>query len=245
MRDQYSSAMPDSIPAVGPLVPGWAPRPRLPLQSMDGRYARLEPLDPARHGPVIHEANLRNASGSMWSYMPYGPFATLADWLAWAEPMAASADPLFFAIVDRATGLAAGVAAYLSIVPEHGSIEVGHIAYSPLLQRTPAATEAMFLMMRAAFELGYRRYEWKCDSLNGPSRAAAARLGLSYEGVFRQHRVVKGHNRDSAWFAAVDGEWPRLRAAFEQWLDPTNFDADGHQRVRLADLTAPILVARA
>ena len=161
---------------------------------MDGRFVRLEPLDPAHHGPAIHEATLLDASGSMWAYMPYGPFATLADRIAWAEPMARSVDPLFFTIVDRATGLAAGVAAYLAIVPEHGSIEVGHIAYSPRLQRTPAATEAMFLMMRTAFESGYRRYEWKCDALNAPSRAAAARLGLSYEGIFRQHPGVKGHN---------------------------------------------------
>ena len=211
---------------------------------MDGRFVRLEPLDPAHHGPAIHEANLLDASGSMWAYMPYGPFAPLADWIAWAEPMARSVDPLFFTIVDRATGLAAGVAAYLAIVPEHGSIEVGHIAYSPRLQRTPAATEAMFLMMRTAFESGYRRYEWKCDALNAPSRAAAVRLGLSYEGIFRQHRVVKGHNRDSAWFAAIDTQWPALKAAFEQWLDPANFDADGHQRARLSDLTAPVLVTR-
>ena len=211
---------------------------------MEGRYARLEPLDPARHGPTIHAANLSDASGSMWAYLPYGPFATLADWTAWAEPMARSEDPLFFAIIDRATGSAVGVAAYLAIVPEHGSIEVGHIAYSPRLQRTPAATDAMYLMMRAAFEAGYRRYEWKADALNDPSRAAAARLGLSYEGVFRQHRVVKGHNRDSIWFAATDTEWPALRAAFERWLDPANFDASGRQLARLSDLTAPVLVAR-
>lgn len=233
-----------TIGPIGPAVPGWSPRPRPPREAMEGRYARLEPLDPARHGPAIHEANLRDAAGSMWTYLPYGPFASLAAWTAWAEPMAASADPLCFAVIDRATGLAGGVATYLAIVPEHGSIEVGHIALSPRLQRTPASTDAMFLMMSTAFDLGYRRYEWKCDSLNGPSRSAAARLGLGYEGVFRQHRVVKGHNRDSAWFAAVDGEWPRLRAAFEQWLDPGNFDAQGRQRVRLSDLTAPILAAR-
>jgi RimJ/RimL family protein N-acetyltransferase len=137
-----------------------------------------------------------------------------------------------------------GVASYLAIEPAHGTIEVGHIAYSPLLQRTPAATDAMYLMMRAAFELGYRRYEWKCDALNGPSRAAAQRLGLSFEGVFRQHRVVKDHNRDSAWYAAIDREWPRLRDAFERWLEPANFDPSGRQRERLSDLTAPVLVAR-
>ncbi len=230
---------------VGPLVPGWSPRPRPPREPMEGRYARLEPLDPVRHGPAIHAANLEDPTGSMWAYLPYGPFAALADWTAWATPMALSPDPQFFTIIDRASGRAGGVASYLAIVPEHGSIEVGHIAYAPRLQRTPAATDAMYLMMRTAFELGYRRYEWKADALNGPSRDAAARLGLSYEGVFRQHRVVKGRNRDSIWFAAVDSEWPALRAAFERWLDPGNFDAQGRQRERLSDLTAPILRARA
>ena len=240
----YASAMTHARPPIGAPVPGWSARSRPPREPMDGRLVCLEPLDPARHGPALHEANLLDADGSNWTYMPYGPFATLADWTAWATPMATSADPRFFTIVDRASGLAVGVAAYLAIVPEMGTIEVGHIAYSPRLQRTPGATEAMYLMMRTAFELGYRRYEWKCDSLNGPSRAAAQRLGLSFEGIFRQHRVVKGHNRDSAWFAAIDSEWPALKAAFERWLDPANFDTAGHQRERLSDLTAPILVAR-
>ena len=203
-------------PVIGAPLPGWSSRPRPPRQAIEGRYVRLEPLDPARHGPAIHAANLLDAAGINWTYLPYGPFATLAEWTAWAEPMAASADPCFYAIVDRATGLAAGVAAYLAIVPEHGSIEVGHIAYSPLLQRTPAATDAMYLMMRTAFEAGYRRYEWKCDSLNAPSRSAAARLCLSYEGIVRQHRAVKGHNRYSAWFTAVDTEWPALHSSFER-----------------------------
>ncbi|MFN8624209.1 MAG: GNAT family protein [Chloroflexota bacterium] len=228
---------------IGAPVPGWSPRPRPPRAPVEGRYARLEPLDPAAHGAAIHAANAVDPGG-MWRYMPYGPFVTPADWTHWAEPMATSADPQFFAIVERATGQAAGVAAYLAIVPEQGTIEVGHIALAPRLQRTPAATEAMFLMMRTVFELGYRRYEWKCDSLNAPSRAAAQRLGFSYEGIFRQHRVVKGHNRDTAWYAMTDTDWPALRAAFERWLDPDNFDGTGHQRERLSDLTAPILVAR-
>jgi RimJ/RimL family protein N-acetyltransferase len=235
----------EPVRAIGPSVPGWSARPRPPRAPIEGRYARLEPLDPARHGAAIHTANLEDPDGAMWTYLPYGPFATFAEWTTWAEPMAASPDPLFFTIIDRATGLPSGVAAYLAIVPEHGSIEVGHIAYAPRLQRTPAATDAMFLMMRTAFELGYRRYEWKADSLNGPSRAAAARLGLSYEGIFRQHRVVKGHNRDSIWFAATNAEWPALREAFARWLDPSNFDASGRQRERLSDLTAPVLRARA
>jgi RimJ/RimL family protein N-acetyltransferase len=193
---------------------------------------------------VLHAANRRDPDGAMWTYLPYGPFPTLADWTAWAEQAAGGEDPLFLAVIDRASGLATGVAAFLAIVPEHGTIEVGHIAFSPELQRTRAATDAMYLMMRHAFELGYRRYEWKCDARNAPSRAAAARLGLSFEGVFRQHRVVKGHNRDTAWFAAIDAEWSALRDAFERWLDPANFDDLGRQRVRLSALTAPLLVAQ-
>ena len=139
--------------------------------------------------------------------------------------------------LDRATDRAIGVAAYLRIAPEAGSIEVGHINFSPLLQRTPAATDAMYLMMRQAFELGYRRYEWKCDALNGPSRAAAERLGLTFEGIFRQEVVYKGRNRDSAWYAAIDREWPALKAAFETWLSPENFGPDRQQRQRLSVLT--------
>jgi RimJ/RimL family protein N-acetyltransferase len=153
-------------------------------------------------------------------------------------------DPQFHAIVDRATGQAVGVASYLRIDPAAGSIEVGHINYSPLLQRTVAATETMYLMMRRAFELGYRRYEWKCNALNAPSRGAAQRLGFSYEGVFRQARVDKGRNRDTAWYAMIDTEWPALDQAFRRWLDPANFDEQGRQRTSLSELTAPVLVAR-
>ncbi len=142
------------------------------------------------------------------------------------------------------TNKAIGVASYLRIDPASGSIEVGHINYSPMLQRTPAATEAMYLMMQRVFELGYRRYEWKCDALNARSRAAAQRYGFSFEGVFRQATVYKGRNRDTAWYAAIDQEWPALQAAFLQWLDPANFDQDGRQRVRLADLTSPVLKQR-
>jgi RimJ/RimL family protein N-acetyltransferase len=150
-------------------------------------------------------------------------------------------DPLFFAVIDKADGKAVGVASYLRINPAAGSIEVGGIRYSPRLQRSPAATEAMYLMMQAAFEIGYRRYEWKCDALNAASRAAAQRLGLSFEGVFRQALVYKGRNRDTAWYAAIDRDWPALREAFLAWLAPGNFDGAGRQRTRLTDLTRPIL----
>jgi len=150
-----------------------------------------------------------------------------------------------FAVVDPITDDAIGVAGYLRITPASGSIEVGHLNFSPRLQRTRAATEAMYLMMAHAFELGYRRYEWKCNALNLPSRAAALRLGLSFEGIFRQATVVKGRNRDTAWYAAIDSEWPALRAAFLQWLDPANFDEQGQQRISLSALTFPILKSQA
>jgi RimJ/RimL family protein N-acetyltransferase len=153
-------------------------------------------------------------------------------------------DPRFHAIVDQATGRAVGVASYLRIDTANGVIEVGHINYSPPLQRTPAATEAMWLMMRNVFDLGYRRYEWKCNALNAPSRAAAQRLGFSFEGLFRQAAVVKGHNRDTAWYALTDGDWPAVDQAFQHWMSADNFDADGQQRVSLAALTAPLLAAR-
>jgi RimJ/RimL family protein N-acetyltransferase len=177
----------------------------------------------------------------MWTYLAYGPFDTLDTYRSWVERMAASDDPLFFAVVDTASGRAAGVASYLRIDPPNGAIEVGHIAYSPALQRTRASTEAMYLMMRRAFTLGYRRYEWKCDALNASSRAAAERLGFSFEGIFRQATVYKGRNRDTAWYAAIDRDWPRLERVFTRWLEPENFDDDGRQRARLEDLRAEAL----
>jgi RimJ/RimL family protein N-acetyltransferase len=226
---------------IGEPLPGWAPPPRPPREPMAGRHCRVEPLDPARHGPELFAANGADADGRMWSYLAYGPFATLDEYMAWLQPAASGDDPLFHAVVDLRTGRAAGVASYLRIDPPAGSIEVGHLAFAPALQRTPAATEAMYLMMERAFALGYRRYEWKCNALNQPSRAAALRLGLSFEGLFRQATVVKGRNRDTAWYAAIDREWPALRQAFAQWLDPANFDADGRQRVSLSALTRPLL----
>ena len=213
---------------------------------MVGRTCRVEPLDPARHGAQLHAANRLDADGRNWTYLPYGPFATEDDYLGWLNGVAAASDPMFHTIVDLASGEAVGVASYLRIDPAAGSIEVGHINYSPKLQRTVAATEAMYLMMQRAFDLGYRRYEWKCHALNAPSRAAAQRFGFSYEGIFRQARVDKGRNRDTAWYAAIDREWPALDAAFRRWLDPANFDEKGRQRQRtpLSALTSPILVAR-
>jgi RimJ/RimL family protein N-acetyltransferase len=211
---------------------------------MTGRFCRLEPLNPARHAHSLFAAYQLDVDGRNWTYLPYGPFADFVSYRNWLEHNYSSSDPQFYAIVDLATEAAVGVASYLRITPGSGSIEVGHLNYSPLLQRTPAATEAMYLLMQRAFTLDYRRYEWKCNALNAPSRAAAQRLGLSFEGVFRQATVSKGRNRDTAWYAAIDQEWPALNTAFQQWLSPANFDAQGRQRTALSALTAPILHQR-
>jgi RimJ/RimL family protein N-acetyltransferase len=206
---------------------------------MAGRLCRLEPLEAGQHTEALFEAHALDAEGRNWTYLPYGPFASLEALASVVRSFEASEDPLFFAVIDLATERAVGWASYLRLNPEMGSIEVGHLAYSPLLQRTPAATEAMYLMMRRAFdELGYRRYEWKCNSLNAPSWSAAERLGFIYEGTFRQAWVQKGRNRDQAWFSIIDREWPAVRSALERWLDPSNFDATGRQRRRLAEFRA-------
>lgn len=229
---------------LGSVVPDWKPASLPTRDPLEGRFCRLEALDAGRHAESLHAANGLDARGAMWTYLPYGPFDTAEAYRAWVDEMSRRSDPLLYAIIDTATGRAIGVAGYLRIDPGNGSIEVGHLAYSPLLQRRPAATEAMYLLMERAFGLGNRRYEWKCHSLNQPSRAAAQRLGFSYEGLFRQATVVKGRNRDTAWFSLLDREWPPLRDAFRRWLDPANFDAAGRQRERLSDLTAPLLAAR-
>jgi len=219
---------------VGFPVPGWEARPRPTETPMAGRYCHLERLDAARHAAQLFAAHSLAEDGRPWTYLPYGPFADLASFESWAADAATTQDPLFFAIVDGERGDATGVASYLRIDERMGSIEVGHLAYSPSLQRTPAATEAMYLMIARAFdELGYRRYEWKCDSFNEPSRQAALRLGFQYEGEFRQATVYKGRNRNHHWFSITDADWPALKAGFEAWLDPSNFDEQGRQRTRL------------
>lgn len=229
---------------IGFPLPDWKPPPRPPRTPMQGRYCRVEPIDPERHAAELYEANERDPSGRAWTYLFAGPFDSFDAYLNWMKSSCLGDDPLFHAIVDAKTGKAVGVAAYMRIDPKAGSIEVGNINYSPLLQRKLAATEAMYLMMKRVFELGYRRYEWKCDSLNAPSRAAAQRLGFSYEGIFRQAVVYKGRNRDTAWYAMIASEWPELDTAFTRWLAPENFDPQGRQRLRLSDLTAPILKQR-
>jgi RimJ/RimL family protein N-acetyltransferase len=227
---------------IGPSVVGWTPPPRPPREPMAGRFCRVEPLDVDLHAADLHVANAVDSDGRNWTYLPYGPFDAPESYATWVASVAGHDDPQFWAVVDLETEKAVGVGSYLRIDPASGSIEIGHINDSPLLQRRPGATVAMYLMMRRVFELGYRRYEWKCDCLNAPSRAAAQRLGFSYEGIFRQARVTKGRNRDTAWFAAIDSEWPALDRAFSRWLDPANFDERGRQRTSLRELTRPILV---
>ncbi len=227
---------------IGDAILNWHP-PALPAhETMRGQRCDLEPLDLERHGDALFEANERG-DGSNWTYLFAEPPPSREAYLAYMRATFTGPDPLCYAVLDRTTALAVGVASYMRIVPEHGCIEVGHINFSPVLQRTPVATEAMYLMMRHVFELGYRRYEWKCDSLNAPSRAAAQRLGFSFEGVFRHAIVYKGRNRDTAWYSITDAEWPAIRLAFEQWLDPANFDAHGSQRGQLRWLTAKLLRA--
>jgi len=224
-------------PPVGPQVTprDWQPPARKP---MEGRLVRLEPIDPVRHGAALYAAS--REAPEIWTYMPYGPFDSAEALVAWQQSFCLGDDPLFFAVCDAESGAPRGMVSFLRIVPAMGVIEIGHIWFAPSLQRTPMATEAIFLLMREAFDgLGYRRLEWKCNDLNEKSKAAALRFGFSFEGVFRQHLIVKGRNRDSAWFALLDKDWPRVKANFERWLDPANFDAAGRQEVSLRSLNAP------
>jgi len=213
----------------------WTPAQPPAREALAGETVTLEPLDAGRHGDDLYSA--ADGADATWTYLPYGPFASKDEFLKWLRGHAATSDPLAFAIVDRATGRAAGITTLMSIVPEHGVIEIGHIWLSPRLQRTRQATEALYLQARYAFDvLGYRRLEWKCDAANSPSRRAAERFGFVFEGVFRQHRVIKGRNRDTAWFSITDAEWPVRRAAFDGWLSPSNFDAHGEQLRSLAEI---------
>ena len=216
----------------------WQPRPRPQRISLEGRYARLEPLDPARHGDALYDASMAPGAEERFRYLFDSPQdrGGFQDWLARS---AASEDPLYFAVIDRATGRAEGRQTLMRITPEHGVIEIGNILWGPRIARTRVATEALFLHARHIFEdLGYRRFEWKCNDLNEPSKRAARRFGFTFEGVFRQHIVAKGANRDTAWFSMLDGEWPKLRRAYERWLDPGNFDERGVQKRELAQLRA-------
>ena len=232
----YTTPLGDPI---GAPVSGWTQPSPPSRMTIAGQYCELEPLA-MEHAAKLYAAHATDTDGRMWTYVPNGPYSSEAEYRDWVWDAAASADPMHYAIVTDQGPV--GTASYLRIAPAAGSIEVGYITYSPLLQRTRAATEAMYLMMRWVFEAGYRRYEWKCNSLNAPSRRAAQRYGFSYEGIFRQAQIVKGRNRDTSWYGMIDSDWPAVQAAMETWLDPSNFDPEGRQRQSLTDLTEPVLV---
>jgi len=222
---------------IGEDVPDWKAVARPDRSTMEGRFCRIEGLNIERHLENLFEAFSEGDNDGLWTYMPVGPFATIKALKTWMESACQSEDPLFYALIEAETGKAVGIASYLRITPDFGVIEVGNIAFSPRLQKTPVATEVMFLMMQRVFnELGYRRYEWKCDNLNGPSKKAAARFGFTYDGKFDQAIVYKGRNRDTAWFSILDKDWLAVERGFQRWLAVGNFDADGQQKSRLSDL---------
>jgi RimJ/RimL family protein N-acetyltransferase len=226
--------MSSSEPQLGPRVDPAPARTPQPI-TLQGRFVTLVPLDPAAHAVALYEASHGPEREDLWRYLFDGPYPDQAIFEARLKQMAGSRDPLFFTILDNATRKPVGYASYLRIEPAHRCIEVGSILFTPALQRTPGATEAMYLMARHVFDdLGYRRYEWKCNALNEPSRQAALRLGFTFEGIFRQHMIIKGRNRDTAWFSMLDSEWPARKASFERWLSPENFDAQGRQKQSLS-----------
>ena len=225
-----------SAAPVGPMVDG---RPALQPYaiSLCGRFGSVDRLVASRHGDALWEQ--LKGHDRLWTYLAYGPFADMPAFAAWLAEREKLADPFYYAIADKA-GRPLGLATLMSIRPDMRVIEVGNILLGPALQRSPLATEAQYLLARYGFEmLGYRRYEWKCDALNAASRRAALRFGFAFEGIFRNHMIVKGRSRDTAWFAMTDGDWPARKAAFERWLDPENFDAEGRQKVKLSELNAP------
>lgn len=222
---------------VGEPVLNWRPASLPTSTPVEGRFCRIEPINVDHHGHDLFLAFRKDEAGRNWTYLPYGPFETEGAFLDWLTATCLGQDPFFHAISDLETSKVVGIASYLRIEPKVGVIETGHLHYSPLLQRRPAATEAMFLLMQRVFsELGYRRCEWKCDALNAPSRRAAERLGFRFEGIFRQATIYKGRNRDTAWYSILDQEWPSLERAYLQWLDPKNFDEGGRQKTSLRTL---------
>lgn len=222
---------------IGDAVNDWTPRERPARIAIEGKHCRLEPLDVDRHGADLFDAYGRAADGRDWTYLFAGPFTDGDAFRDYLTKAAASTDPLHYSVIDLSSGRAVGTLALMRIEPVHGVIEVGSVTFSPLLKQTRISTEAQYLLMGYAFDdLGYRRYEWKCDSLNAPSRKTALRLGFEFEGIFRQAIVYRGRNRDTAWYAIIDRDWPRVRRGFERWLADDNFDADGKQRASLAQL---------
>lgn len=226
---------------IGPSVPNWTPPPKPQAMTLEGHYCRLEPLEAEKHAALLFNAFA--GQDAHFDYLPSGPFHSAAQYHRWVKEVTADQSNLFFVVYDTSKQAYLGVLSYLRIAPEAGSIEVGNINFSPAMQRSPVSTEAIYLSMKWAFDAGYRRFEWKCNALNAPSRRAAQRLGFSYEGVFRQAAVIKGRNRDTAWFAMIDQEWPAMKEAYRVWLDSANFAQDGQQRERLADLTGLVRAA--
>ncbi|EIC92099.1 acetyltransferase [Candidatus Aquiluna sp. IMCC13023] len=222
---------------------GQAAKPALPDTgiALSGSLCRLETLSAESHAQDLFEAFSLDVSDSLWTYLPQGPFQSADEFLSWVQHVQGQQDPAFYAIIDEQTNKAVGVSAYLRIDQRASSIEIGWLTFSPLMQKKPIATEAMYLMMKNTFDLGYRRLEWKCNALNAPSIRAAARLGMSFEGVFRQAAIVKGHSRDTAWFSILDSEWPQVRSAIEAWLAEDNFYEAGNQRLRLSEVTLTLL----
>lgn len=226
---------------MGPIVENWVAPPAPLPAPLQGRYCRLEPLQAEAHAAHLFDAF--QGQDDLYDYLPAGPFHSAAQYHRWVNDVTSDKGVLFFAVFTHEHEAYLGVLSFLRINPAAGSIEVGNINFSEAMQRSPASTEAIYLLMEWAFENGYRRFEWKCNALNAPSRRAAQRLGFSYEGVFRQALVVKGRNRDTAWFAMIDSEWPALKEAFRVWLNPANFDASGQQKERLGDVTSLVRVS--
>ena len=226
---------------LGERVEGWTPPKRPGPEKIIGHYVELELLSAQKHAANLFQSF--QGHDDVWDYMPSGPFTSSAQFYRWVSIMTKAEDPLFYAIRNLTSGKWQGLASFMRIQPDAGSIEVGYISFAPPLQKTTAATEAMFLMMRWAFEAGYRRYEWKCNALNTASRRAAQRFGFTYEGIFRQATVVKGCNRDTAWFAIIDKEWPALKESYDVWLSPRNFGQTGEQKERLGNLTGLVRAA--
>lgn len=217
----------------------WQPRPRPERKVMEGRYVKLEPLDAEKHGDGLYAASSVADADARFAWLPDHAPQSRAAFQPWLEKAAASPDPLFFAVIDKQSGKVAGRQTLMRIDAANGVIEIGNIYWGPLVSRKPAATEAQYLFAAYAFdELGYRRYEWKCNNANAPSKRAAERFGFKFEGIFRQHLVVKGENRDTAWYSIIDKEWPALKQAYQAWLDPANFDTEGRQKNRLEELRA-------
>lgn len=226
---------------LGESLEGWTPPEAPSTINTTGHFCRLELLNAKNHASDLYAANSEDITPESWTYLPYGPFSSEQEYTRWLSEQTNKPDQRFYSIIDLRTDKPVGLAAFLNINPQAGSIEVGHLKFSPKMQRTPLSTEAMYLMMAHAFDLGYRRYEWKCNNYNEPSKKAALRLGFQFEGVFRQALIVKEHNRDTAWFSVIDSEWPLLKTGFEQWLSPDNFGEDGQQIERLIDIRESLL----